>query len=191
MNFRQKLIFYVHPGTVPTRAAPQRKLFFHIGRNLLKKINVPFNFVFPPQFLVSRDVNLINMDNTPNILIPAFSAFHHPVRSVKAKLFHITNIFDRDATTKLEFMIKTITNKSPVRPKSFTLTQKHVRINERSSHQIAQSRTFLVAAKCLTVYRENTQIIYVPKSPVRTTTLYSQYYEYKTYYNKMIRGTTT
>jgi hypothetical protein len=95
MNFRQKLIFYVHPGTVPTqRAAPKRNLFFQIGRNLQKKTTVPLHSVFSPHHVASGDVNLNNMDHMPNILFSAFSVFHHPVRSVKAKHSYIPPKFD-------------------------------------------------------------------------------------------------
>jgi hypothetical protein len=127
------LFFYVHPSTVPTRAVLRRNFFFHISCFLRKKKHVQFNFVFPPNLMASRDINLNNKDNIPNKLIPAFSDLHHPIRSVKAKLFPITSIFDKDNTTKLEFMNKILTIRSSVRPKSFTLTHNHVRINDRSS----------------------------------------------------------
>jgi len=169
------LFFYVHPSTVPTRAVLRKRNFlFHIGRFLRMKKHVQFNFVFPPHLMASRDINLNNKDNIPNKLIPAFSDFHHPIRSVKAKLFSITSIFDKDNTTKLEFMNKIIiTTRSSVRPESFTLTHNHVRINDRSSrsspllyhlwsYRRTDVRTFLYhlwpyrrtasTTKCLTVY---------------------------------------
>jgi hypothetical protein len=57
--------------------------------------------IAPILLMASRDINLNNKDNIPNRLIPAFSDFHHPIRSVKAKLFPFTSIFDKDNTTKL------------------------------------------------------------------------------------------
>jgi hypothetical protein len=65
MNFQQKLIFYVYPGTIPTRAVPSRNFFLHTGCYLLKKKHVQFNFVFPPHFLANRDINLNNKGQVP------------------------------------------------------------------------------------------------------------------------------
>lgn len=172
------LFFYVHPSTVPTRAVLRKMNFlFHIGRFLRMKKHVQFNFVFPPHFMASRDINLNNKDNIHNKLIPAFSAFHHLIRSVKAKLFSITSIFDKDNTTKLEFMNKIITIRSSVRPESFTLTHNHVRINDRSSQLLyhlwsykrTDVRTFLVSTtKCLTVYRETFNNFFILNFSVHT-----------------------
>jgi hypothetical protein len=129
MNFRQKLIFYVHPGTVPTqRAAPKGNLFFQIGCNLQKKITVLLHSVSPPpHHVASGDVNLNIMDHTPNILFSAFSVFHHPVRSVKAKHSYIPPKFDNGRTNKfkLVFKILPITNSS-VHVPQMSIMQKHV-----------------------------------------------------------------
>ena len=152
MNFRQKLIFYVHPGTVPTqRAAPKRNLFFQIGRNLQKKITVPLHSVFPPHHVASGDVNLDNMDHTPNILFSAFSVFHHPVRSVKAKHSYIPPTFDNDRTKKFElvFKILPITNPTVHVPK-MSIMQKHVRLN----NDILRSLVAQQRSECPYVYRD-------------------------------------
>jgi hypothetical protein len=52
--------------------------------------------------VASGDVNLSNKDHTPNILFSAFSVFHHPVRSVKAKHSYIPPNFDNGRTKKFE-----------------------------------------------------------------------------------------
>lgn len=179
------LFFYVHPSTVPTRAVLRKRNFlFHIGRFLRMKKHVQFNFVFPPHLMASRDINLNNKDNIPNKLIPAFSDFHHPIRSVKAKPFSITSIFDKDNTTKLEFMNKIITIRSSVRHESFTLTHNHVRINDRSSrssqflYHLWPYRRTTSTTKCLTVYRETFNNFFILKFTVRTPLFISLKYEF-------------
>jgi hypothetical protein len=58
MNFRQKLIFYVHPGTVPTqRAAPKRNLFFHsYNAELIRRFRAHLQYKepFPNETLQSE-----------------------------------------------------------------------------------------------------------------------------------------
>ena len=178
MNFRQELIFYVHPGTVPTqRAAPKRNLFFQIGRNLQKKITVPLHSVFPPHHVASGDINLDNMDHTPNILFSAFSVFHHPVRSVKAKHSYIPPTFDNDRTKKFElvFKILPITNPTVHVPK-MSIMQKHVRLN----NDILRSLVAQQRSECPYVYRDiSRKYLCHQIMIVRNRYFYSQNNEYK------------
>ena len=196
MNFRQKLIFYVHPGTVPTqRAAPKRNLFFQIGRNLQKKITVPLHSVFPPHHVASGDVNLDNMDHTPNILFSAFSVFHHPVRSVKAKHSYIPPTFDNGRTKKFElvFKILPITNSSVNVPK-MSITQKHVTSAMKLKHVRLNNNILriLVARRrleCPYVYRDiSRKYLCHQIMTVRNRYFYSQNNEYKQNADKSIRN---
>jgi hypothetical protein len=178
MNFRQKLIFYVHPGTVPTqRAAPKRNLFFQIGRNLQKKTTVPLHSVFSPHHVASGDVNLNNMDHMPNILFSAFSVFHHPVRSVKAKHSYIPPKIDNGRTKKFElvFQILPITNSS-VHVPHMSIMQKHVRLN----NDILRTLVARQRSECPYVYRDiSRKYLCHQITIVRNRYFYSQNNEYK------------